>query len=94
MLTTPPLPPATSISPMNVVLAVCRQIIVDDERNLLDVDATCQQVRRDENPTGAGAELTHDHVTLALLHVAVLHTAHTNSQSNSQSINQSINQYK
>ena len=60
--------------PMDVVLAVGRQVIVDDQRNLLDVDTTSQQISCDEHTAGTRAELTHDHITFSLVHISVLKT--------------------
>ena len=57
---------------MDVVFAVGRQVIVDDERHLLDVDAARQQVSSDEHTARPGAELPHDDVTLLLVHISVL----------------------
>ena len=37
---------------MNVELAIVRQIIVDDEGNLLHVNASCPNIRRDQHSTG------------------------------------------
>lgn len=56
---------------MDVVLAVSRQVVVDDERDLLDVDTTGQKVGGDQDTRRSRAELLHDNVTLALLHVTV-----------------------
>lgn len=56
---------------MNIILAVSGQVIVDDAGDLLHVDTTRQQVGGDEHARRARAELTHDHLTLALVHVAV-----------------------
>ncbi len=49
---------------MDVVLPVGGQVVVDDEADLLDVNAACEQVCRDQDAAGAGPELPHDHVTL------------------------------
>ena len=57
--------------PVNVELAVVGQVVVDDERDLLHVDAARPHVRGDEHPAHAAAELLHDGVALRLLHVAV-----------------------
>lgn len=59
-------------SPVDVVFSVGWQIVVDDQRNLLDVNATGQQVGGDQHPGGASPELPHDHITLLLVHVTVL----------------------
>ncbi len=56
---------------MNVVLAVGRQVVVDDERDLLNVDAASKQVGGDEDARRARAELAHDDLALLLLHVSV-----------------------
>ena len=69
------MPPKSSVhsaSPVNVVLPVGGEVIVDDAGDLLDVDAPGEQVGGDEHTGGPGAELTHDHVALLLVHVAVL----------------------
>ena len=58
--------------PMNVVFLVAGQVVVDDEGNLLDIDTTSQQIGRDQNARGTGAELLHDIVAMGLLHVSVL----------------------
>lgn len=58
--------------PVNVVLSVSRQVIVDDERHLLDVDTAGQQISRDQDTRRPGTELPHDHVALFLVHVAML----------------------
>ena len=42
---------------VDVVLAVGREVVVDDEGDLLDVNATGEEVRGDEDAAGAGAEL-------------------------------------
>jgi hypothetical protein len=56
---------------MDVVLTVGREIIVDDQRDLLDVDATGEKIRSDQDTGRAGAELLHNDITLGLVHVAV-----------------------
>lgn len=56
---------------MDVVLTVGGEVVVDDQRDLLDVDTTSQQVGGDENTGRAGTELLHDKVTLGLVHVTV-----------------------
>ena len=56
---------------VNVVLTVGREVVVDDKRDLLHVDAARKQVGRDENTARARTELAHNHIALALLHIAV-----------------------
>ena len=56
---------------VDVVLAVGGEVEVDDQGDLLDVDTAGEEVRCDEDAGGAGAELAHDDVALALVHVSV-----------------------
>ena len=58
--------------PVDVVLPIRREIVVDDEGNLLDIDAPGEQVGGDEDARGARPKLPHDNITLLLVHVAVL----------------------
>jgi len=56
---------------VDVVLAVGGQIIVDDQRDLLNVNATSQEVGGNQDTRRAGSELLHDKVTLGLVHITV-----------------------
>lgn len=56
---------------MDVVLTVGGEVVVDDQRDLLDVNTTSQQVGGNEDTRRAGTELLHDEVTLGLVHVTV-----------------------
>ena len=56
---------------VNVVLAIGWEIVVDDQRDLLNINATSEQVSRDQDTGRARSEFSHDDVSLALLHVAV-----------------------
>merc|ERR1719234_1549646 len=67
--------PSATSDPVDVVLPVGGQVVVDDQGDLLDVNATREQVSRDENSGAAAAELPHDHVPLLLVHVPV-HRGH------------------
>lgn len=67
--------PATATDPVDVILTVGRQVIVDDEGHLLHVNATGKKVSGDQDARRTRAKLLHDHVTLALLHIAV-HSGH------------------
>ena len=58
--------------PVDVVLPICGEVVVDDEGNLLDIDAPGEQVGGDEETRRARPELPHDNVTLLLIHVAML----------------------
>ncbi|KAI6875843.1 ATP-dependent RNA helicase [Hortaea werneckii] len=62
---------ATTTDTVDVVLPVGRKVVVDDQRNLLHVDTTGKQIGGDQDTGRARAELLHDHVTLALVHVTV-----------------------
>lgn len=57
---------------MDVVLAVGGEIVVDDERDLLDVDTTGEQVGGDEHTRRSRTELLHEELTLLLVHITVL----------------------
>ena len=61
----------TATNTVDIVLTVGRQVIVDDQRHLLDIDTTGEQVGSDEHTRRAGTELLHDQVTLGLIHVTV-----------------------
>lgn len=56
---------------MDVVLTVGGEIVVDDQGNLLDVDATGQKIGGNEDTRRTRSELLHDNITLGLLHVAM-----------------------
>ena len=56
---------------VQVVLKVGWQVEIDDEGHLLDVDTAGEEVGGDEHAGGARAELAHDDVALALVHVSV-----------------------
>ena len=67
-----PSEPTTTTDTVDVVLAVGGQVVVDDERNLLHVDTTGEEIRGDEDTGRAGAEFLHEDLALLLLHVSVL----------------------
>mmetsp|Transcript_27262 Transcript_27262/g.80176 ORF Transcript_27262/g.80176 Transcript_27262/m.80176 type:complete len:208 (-) Transcript_27262:727-1350(-) len=62
---------ARAADAVDVVLAVGRQVVVDDERDLLHVDAARQEVSCDEHAARPRAELAHDELALLLVHVRV-----------------------
>lgn len=61
----------TSTDSVDVVLLVGRQIVVDNQGNLLDVNTSGQQVSGDQDSGGTGSELVHDGVSLRLRQVSV-----------------------
>ena len=61
---------------MDVELTIVGKIVVDDERDLLDVNTTGPNISGDEDSRLAASELLHDGVSLLLRHVAV-HGAHS-----------------
>lgn len=71
MLQNPQMTSNLVILPVDVVFTDARQVVVDDERDLLDVNTTSQQVSGDQDTRRSTAELLHDHVTLALIHFSV-----------------------
>ena len=61
----------TTADTVDVVLLVGGEVIVDDERDLLHVDTTGQEVGGDEDAGGSRAELAHNDIALGLVHVTV-----------------------
>lgn len=61
----------TTTDTVDVVLAVGGKIVVDDQRNLLHINTTGQQVSGDQDTRGAGSEFLHNQITLRLIHVTV-----------------------
>ena len=51
---------------MDVVFPVAGEVIVDDQRHLLDVNTTGQQVGSDQHTARAGPELAHNNITLLI----------------------------
>lgn len=60
---------------MDVEFSIDGQVVVDDQGDLLDIQAAPPQVRGDEDPGVALPELVHDLVPLLLLHFA-MHAGH------------------
>jgi hypothetical protein len=79
----------TTTNTMDVVLAVGRQVVVDDQGDLLDIDATSQQVSGNKNTRRPRSELLHDQITLVLVHISMhgRHSEVTSSELLSEPIN-------
>mmetsp|Transcript_34960 Transcript_34960/g.54646 ORF Transcript_34960/g.54646 Transcript_34960/m.54646 type:complete len:483 (+) Transcript_34960:1231-2679(+) len=60
---------AGTTNPVDVILPVGGEVVVDDQGNLLDVNATSQQVGGDQHTGGSGTELAHDKLTTLLVHI-------------------------
>ena len=58
-------------NPVQVVLGLCGEVIIDDQGDLLHINASGQQVSGDEHPGGARSELAHDDIASILVHVTV-----------------------
>ena len=56
---------------MNVVFTMIGQIVIDDQRDLLNVDTASQEIGGDEDARRSRTEFAHDNVALLLLHLAV-----------------------
>ena len=56
---------------MNIVLTVAGQIVVDDQRHLLNIDTTSPDIGGDQHTGVCLAEILHNAVTFPLRHVAV-----------------------
>lgn len=62
---------SSSSDPVDVVLTGGGQVVVDDERNLLNIDSSGEQIGGDENTGRSGSELLHDDLSLSLFHISV-----------------------
>lgn len=62
---------STATDTVDVVLTVAGQIVVDDQRDLLNVDTTGPDIGGNEDSRVALSEILHDAVTLLLRHLAV-----------------------
>lgn len=60
-----------STDPVDVVLTVRGQIVVDDQRHLLNIDTTSPNIRRDQHTRVSLTEVLHNAVTLPLWHISV-----------------------
>mmetsp|Transcript_53183 Transcript_53183/g.133887 ORF Transcript_53183/g.133887 Transcript_53183/m.133887 type:complete len:453 (-) Transcript_53183:180-1538(-) len=63
--------PTRTTNPVQVVFHVVWEVVVDDERDLLDVDAARQQVGGDEHTAAAAAELAHNQLALLLIQITM-----------------------
>ena len=68
--TFPPKPP-TPTNTVKVVLRLSRQIKVNNQRHLLHINPTSQEIGRDQHTRRARPELSHDNVSSVLVHVSV-----------------------
>jgi hypothetical protein len=58
--------------PMNVIFTVGWQVVVDDQRDLLYINSTGEQIRGDQHSGRSRAEFLHDDLSIFLIHVSVL----------------------
>merc|ERR1719410_3325673 len=56
---------------VDIVLAIGGEIVVNNQGYLLHVNTTGEQVCGDEHTRGTRSELSHDKITLALVHISV-----------------------
>jgi hypothetical protein len=61
----------TTTDSVDVVLTVGWEIVVDDQRHLLDINTTGQEISGDQNTGRPGSELLHNQITLGLIHITV-----------------------
>jgi hypothetical protein len=61
----------TTTDSVDVVLTVGWEIIVDDQRHLLDIDTTGQEISSDQDTGRTRSELLHNQITLGLVHITV-----------------------
>jgi len=62
---------ACSTNSVDVVFLLKRQLVVDNEADLLNVDTTGKQVSANQHSDGARSELLHDDVSFKLVHLAM-----------------------
>jgi hypothetical protein len=70
--------PSTTTNAMNVVLPVGWEVVINDERDLLDVDPAGEKIGGDEYTGRPGAEFFHENFALLLFHVSVLKSREIN----------------
>ena len=63
--------PTATTNTMDVVLSIARQVIVDNQTDLLDIDTTRPNVGRNQHPTVSASEIVHNTVTFLLRHLSV-----------------------
>jgi len=61
----------STTNPMDVVLLLEGELVVDNEADLLDIDTSCEEIGSDQHTDGTATELLHDDVTLDLVHLTV-----------------------
>ncbi len=66
----------TTTNTVDIELSVSWKVIVDDQRNLLDIETSAPKVSCNEDPRVALPELTHYSISLLLVHVSV-HAGHS-----------------
>eukprot|EP00732_Lithocolla_globosa_P004434 Lithocolla_globosa_v1_NODE_4093_length_1512_cov_867.723404.p2 type:complete len:244 gc:universal NODE_4093_length_1512_cov_867.723404:197-928(+) len=66
----------TTTNSVNIVFSVSWQIVVDDQRHLLDINTTRKQIGGDQHTGRTGTELLHDDVALFLVHFS-MHGGHS-----------------
>lgn len=59
-------------SPMDVVLTIVGQVVVDDHGNLLNVYTSGEKISGDEDTARTCSKLFHDHFSFCLGHFTVL----------------------
>lgn len=61
----------TSTDSMNIVLLISRQLIIDNQTHLMNVDSSRGQISTDQNTTSSGLEFCHDFNSLFHRHFPV-----------------------
>ena len=64
--------PPTAPNAVDIIFTVGGQIVVNDQRYLLHVDAAGEEISGDEDPGGPRPEFLHQDFALLLFHVSVL----------------------
>ena len=61
--------PARSAYAVHIVFRILRQIIIDHDLHIVNVDASCRHIRGDQDIGGSVPETPHGHVSLMLGHI-------------------------
>ena len=69
-----------------------REIVVDDERDLLNIDSSSEQIGGDEDSGRTRSEFLHDDFSLSLFHISVHGCSSGNRQSESRREGETLNE--
>jgi len=56
---------------VDIIFAVCGQVVVDYQGDLLNINSSGQQIGGDQNSGTSASELLHDDISLRLIHISM-----------------------